>query len=145
MNTLTKEKEQVVTKPELIAEDARGVIEQLTKGDFQSVLRTTQVKGSIRANHYHKKDSHLGYLVSGKVAYFTRPVDDETAELTRYDIEPGQLFNTPPMLVHATVALEDADVLYFTPRSGKGEEYENDLVRVEIVSQEEANKMAGIA
>lgn len=135
---------EVVTKPELIAEDDRGVIEQLVKGDFQSVLRTTQVKGSIRANHYHKHDSHIGYLVSGKLEYITRPAEDESAELEHHIIEPGQMFYTPPMVAHATLALEDADVLYFTPRSGSQDEYEDDLIRVELLSPEEGKKRAGV-
>lgn len=139
----TTVKQEVVTKPKLIAKDDRGVIEELVNGDFHIVLRTTQVKGSVRANHYHKRDSHIGYLVSGKLQYMTRSVEDESAPLKKYIIEPGQIFYTPPMLAHATVALEDSDVLYFTPRSGKQKEYENDLVRVELISPEEARQRAG--
>lgn len=138
----TNVKQEVVTKPKLIAEDDRGVIEELVNGDFHIVLRTTQVKGSVRANHYHKQDSHIGYLVSGKLQYMTRSVENENESLKKYVIEPGQMFYTPPMLVHATVALEDSDVLYFTPRSGKQKEYENDLVRVELISPDEAARLA---
>ncbi len=136
-------KEEVISTPTLIAKDDRGVIEQLVKGDFQTVLRTTQVKGSIRANHYHKHDSHIGYLVSGKLQYMTRTAEDEKAKVTTYIIEPGQMFHTPPMVTHATVALEDSDVLYFTPRSGGKKEYENDVIRVELISPEDAKKLAG--
>lgn len=138
----TNVKQEVVTKPKVIAKDDRGVIEELVNGDFHIVLRTTQVKGSVRANHYHKQDSHIGYLVSGRLEYMTRPVEDESTPLTKYIIEPGQMFYTPPMLVHATVALEDSDVLYFTPRSGKQKEYENDLVRVELISPADAARLA---
>jgi len=139
---ITTTKEKVISQPEVLAEDERGVIERLVQGDFQSVLRTTQVKGSVRANHYHKHDSHIGYVVSGKVAYMTRPAEDESAELTHYTVEAGQMFNTPPMLAHATVALEDADILYFTPRSGKQDEYEDDLIRMELISPADAKKLA---
>lgn len=142
MTATSKTKEKVISQPEVLAEDERGIIERLIKGDFQSVLRTTQVKGSVRANHYHQQDSHIGYVVSGKVEYMTRVVDDEKAELTHYTVEAGQLFNTPPMLVHATVALEDSDILYFTPRSGKQDEYEDDVIRVELISPEAAKQLA---
>lgn len=135
-------KADVITTPTLIAKDDRGVIEQLVKGDFHSVLRTTQVKGSVRANHYHKHDSHMGYLVSGKLHYVTRPVDDDNAPLTQYTVEAGQLFYTPPMLAHATVALEDSNVIYFTPRSGQQGEYENDVIRVELISPDAAKALA---
>jgi quercetin dioxygenase-like cupin family protein len=134
--------ERTIIEPEVLASDDRGVIERLLLGDFQSVLRTTQKKGSVRANHYHRHDSHTGYVVSGRVLYMTRPVDDEAAEITEYIVETGQLFHTPPMLVHATVALEDADILYFTPRSGKQAEYEDDVVRVELISIDDARKLA---
>ena len=140
--TSIKQKQEVITKPKLIAEDDRGVIEELVNGDFHIVLRTTQVKGSVRANHYHKQDSHIGYLVSGKLEYMTRSVENEAEPLKKYIITPGQMFYTPPMLVHATVALVDSDVLYFTPRSGQQNEYENDLVRVELISPEAAKKRA---
>lgn len=143
MNTSTTT-EEVIIKPTLIAEDERGVFQQLVQGDFQSVLRTTQVKGSVRANHYHRHDSHIGYLVSGKLQYMTRSVENEEEQLKTYIINPGEMFYTPPMLVHATVALEDSDVLYFTPRSGKKQEYENDLVRVELISPDAAKKLAGV-
>jgi dTDP-4-dehydrorhamnose 3,5-epimerase-like enzyme len=136
--TKTALTEHTVMQPDVLATDERGVIERLIKGDFQSVLRTTQKRGSVRANHYHKHDSHTGYVVSGRVMYLTRPVDDETAVPERHIVKARQLFYTPPMLVHATVALEDSDILYFTPRSGQQDEYENDVVRVELISPVDA-------
>jgi len=142
MKTSIKTGDKVISQPEVLAEDDRGVIERLVQGDFQSVLRTTQVKGSVRANHYHKNDSHMGYVVSGRVAYMTRPVEDENAELTHYTVETGQMFFTPPMIAHATVALEEADILYFTPRSGAQDEYEDEVVRVELISPADAKKLA---
>jgi len=142
----------VVIQPTVLAEDERGVIERLLQGDFQSVLRTTQKKGTIRANHYHKHDSHTGYVVTGKVHYMTRPVltDTTTGKLVVADesyqkiyiVEQGQLFHTPPMVAHATVALEDTDILYFTPRSGQQGEYENDVIRVELISPADAKILA---
>jgi dTDP-4-dehydrorhamnose 3,5-epimerase-like enzyme len=144
--------QEVISTPTLVAEDDRGVIEQLVKGDFQIVLRTTQKKGSIRANHYHQHDSHIGYVVSGTVEYMTRPVYAEAStgepavadisEQKTYIVGRGQLFTTPPMIAHATVALTDADIIYFTPRSGNQKEYENDLVRVELISPEDAKARA---
>src|SRR3989344_5369489 len=144
--------EQTIIQPEVLATDERGVIERLLLGDFQSVLRTTQKKGSVRANHYHRHDSHTGYVVSGKVMYMTRPtyakasagkpVLGDVSEQKTYIIGPGQLFYTPPMVAHATVALEDSDILYFPPRSGKQAEYEDDVVRVELISPTDAKTLA---
>lgn len=131
MSTLTQS--EVLTQPKILADDDRGVIEQLAKGDFQSVLRITSKQGTVRANHYHQHDSHLCYLSKGKIRYVERPALDDQAPLQEYIIEPGQLFYTAPMVAHAMHFLEDSEFYCFTPRSGGQSEYENDVIRVVLV------------
>lgn len=124
-----------VVRPSAIVEDsARGIIEKLAEGEFQSILRITSKKGTVRANHYHKRDSHLCYLVRGKIEYVWRDARDETAPLERRIIEPGQLLFSPPMVAHAMVFPEDSEFFCFTtsPRRTQAE-YEEDLVRVQLV------------
>ena len=58
-------------KPEFV--DFRGAITRIInepKIKIQAVLLLTHKKGSIRGNHYHKKDSHWVYCVSGKFKYY---------------------------------------------------------------------------
>lgn len=125
----------VVTNPTLVADDARGVIEKLVEGDFQSVLRITSKAGTVRANHYHKHDSHTCYLVSGKIEYVTRDALNDQAPLERIIIEPGQVFYTPPMLAHAMVFLEDSEFYCFTTSLRHSQaDYEDDVVRVTLVA-----------
>lgn len=133
-STHSAETTDVVTRPAVVADDARGVIEKLIEGDFQSVLRITSKAGTVRANHYHKNDSHTCYLVSGKIEYVTRDALNDQAPLERIIIEPGQVFYTPPMLAHAMVFLEDSEFYCFTtsPRHSQAD-YENDVVRVTLV------------
>lgn len=133
MNQSTSTKQEHIVKPEILADDDRGIIEQIPAGDEFSVLRITSKKGTVRANHYHQKDSHWCYLAKGKIEYVTRAVDDENGELTKEIIEPGMSFYTPPMLVHAMHFLEDSEFYAYTPRSGNQEEYENDIIRVTLV------------
>ena len=147
MDTATKA--EVVTQPDVLADDDRGVIEQLnTMGAGSSVLRITSKKGTVRANHYHQKDSHICYLVSGKIRYVERkvmpestpedPVIAEEATQEEWTIEPGQLFYTEPMVAHAMEFVEDSEFLAITPRSGDEAEYENDIIRVTLIDPSDA-------
>lgn len=124
----------VVRAPQVVEDSARGVIEKLAEGEYHSILRITSKAGTVRANHYHKRDSHLCYLVRGKVEYVWRDARDEGAPLQRIVIEPGQLFYTPPLVAHAMQFLEDSEFYTFTssPRRTQAE-YEEDVVRVKLV------------
>lgn len=142
----------VMSAPRVVAEDERGVIEQLVKGDFQSVLRISSKRGTVRANHYHQHDSHLCYLAEGKIRYVECPVlahetsdasaEPSLGEQTEYIVEPGQLFYTAPMIAHAMEFLEDSVFYCFTPRSAAQDEYENDVIRVVLVDPHEAAQRA---
>ena len=126
--------EEVLRKPKIIEDSARGVIEKLAEGNFQSILRITSKSGTVRANHYHTRDSHLCYLTKGKLEYVWRDALDEQAPLQHIVIEQGQLFYTPPMVAHAMVFLEDSEFYAFStePRHGRSA-YEDELVRVKLV------------
>lgn len=126
------QQERIISQPQLIAEDLRGVIEKLTEGTYQSVLRITSKAGSVRANHYHQHDSHLCYLVSGKLEYYHRPALDEKAPVGKVIIAPGQLFYTPPMVAHAMYFTEDSEFYCFTTQSREQAVYEDDVVRVTL-------------
>lgn len=132
-STQEQVQQEVVTKPVIVASDDRGIIEKLVEGDFQSVLRITCRPGSIRANHYHKRDSHICYLVKGKLEYVYRDAQDATAPLQTIIIEAGQLFYTPPMLAHAMRFLEESEFYTFTTQPRGQAEYEEDTVRVKLI------------
>lgn len=131
MNKTTVEK--IVRQPEVVADEDRGIIEKLAEGNFQSVLRITSKAGSVRANHYHKRDSHWCYLVSGKIEYFHRPADQEDAPLKKLVISPGELFYSPPMVAHAMRFTEDSEFYVFTTEVRGQEHYEEDTVRVKLI------------
>ncbi len=123
----------------IVEDSARGIIEKLAEGNFQSILRITSKKGTVRANHYHKRDSHLCYLVRGKIEYVWRDARDEQAPLQRMVIEPGQLFYTPPMVAHAMVFLTDSEFYAFSTEARHGQAaYENEVVRVTLVEPKKA-------
>lgn len=125
---------EVISIPVVIEDSARGIIEKLAEGPFQSILRITSKAGTVRANHYHQRDSHLCYLVRGKLEYVWRDALDEHASVNRMVIEPGQLFYTPPLVAHAMMFLEDSELYAFStqPRQDQAA-YEEDVIRVQLV------------
>jgi dTDP-4-dehydrorhamnose 3,5-epimerase-like enzyme len=140
LNAMKKapEKEPVVSTPKLLADDERGIIEQLPVGESMSVLRITSKKGTVRANHYHQKDFHYCYLVYGKIRYVERKPKDASAPLQEWIITPGQIFYTRPLVLHAMEFLEDSEFYAFTPRSGKQDDYEEDVVRETLIDPKDA-------
>ncbi|MFH1062521.1 MAG: hypothetical protein V1747_06510 [Candidatus Omnitrophota bacterium] len=111
--------------------DARGDIQTLVVGGIQSVQIITSKANTVRANHYHKTDSHYMYLIKGVMKYFHRPAGDKT-EPACFIIKPGQMVFTPPMVEHAVEFLEDSEFINITGKPRDQGSYEDDLVRVEL-------------
>ena len=118
-------------EPEFV--DARGAITKiLDKGEeILSVLLITSRAGSVRANHYHKNDTHYSYLLSGKMEWVEQPRDG--GEKERTVLEPGDMVYTPSLTMHAARALEDSVFLAFSTSRRGQEEYESDTVRVNLL------------
>jgi dTDP-4-dehydrorhamnose 3,5-epimerase-like enzyme len=121
-----------VPLPEPFA-DERGNITNLLFTPINSVADISSVRGSVRANHYHRTDWHYTLVSSGKVAYFEREIGStEVPEPRIYG--PGQMFFTPPMREHAMLFLEDSLILTFAKNVRNHENHEADVVRVEFVT-----------
>lgn len=112
-------------------EDSRGVIQTLVDGEIEAIQIITSAKGTVRANHFHKTDSHFMYVVSGRMKYFHRQAGDTQSPLW-LTIEPGQMVYSPPMVEHAVEFLEDSIFLNITGKSRQQADYEDDLVRVNL-------------
>jgi len=112
-------------------EDSRGAIQTLVDGGIQSVQIITSRAGSVRANHYHRSDSHHMYVIQGTMRYFHRPVGSSEAPSWVY-VKEGQMVFTPPMMEHAVEFLEDSVFLNITGKPRDQGSYEDDLVRVEL-------------
>src|SRR5437868_2364978 len=94
-------------KPEFI--DDRGFISRIIDQDdykIRSVLYIQRKKGSIGANHYHKKDAHYIYILSGKVKYGEVNIKNQNALAEYVTLEPGDVVLSKPMIGHITVFLE---------------------------------------
>lgn len=112
-------------------EDVRGVIQTLVDGGIHSIQIITSKAGTVRANHYHKNDSHHMYVIKGTMRYFHRPVGDTSAPSWVY-VKEGQMVFTPPMMEHAVEFIEDSVFLNITGQARDQGTYEDDIVRVDL-------------
>lgn len=109
-----------------------GTIQNLLLERFTSAALITSVKGSVRANHYHKTDWHYSYVVSGAVEYFVRPVGSrDRPSQTRFPA--GTMFFTPPLVEHAMFFPEPTTFITFAKNVRDHEHHEDDVVRVKLV------------
>jgi quercetin dioxygenase-like cupin family protein len=92
----------------------------------------TSKASTVRANHYHKADSHFMYVVRGSMRYYHRPVGDKSPP-TMLLVKEGEMVFTPPLVEHAVEFPEDTAFLNITGKSREQKSYEDDLVRVELV------------
>lgn len=116
--------------------DARGKMFALfdnKKTPVTSVLLITCTKGAIRANHYHKRDSHYSYMLSGTMEYTEKPVRGKNVRKKTVVVRAGDMVYTPPMAIHAMKFLEDSVFLALTSQPRNKKAYEDDTVRVAFV------------
>ena len=115
--------------------DERGSITNLLEVNFplRSILLITSRKGSIRANHYHKKDSHYVYLLQGKMEYTEKDMSAKNKRKRSIIVKPGDLILSPPMMAHAMRFLEDTVFLAFTTEPRDQRSYEEDTVRIQLI------------
>ena len=116
-------------KPEFI--DERGGITRLLDEPIQSILLITCKAGSIRSNHYHKKDAHWVYILSGKVEWWEQK--KESVKLEKEVLYAGDMVYTLPNTIHANRALEDTVQLAFCTQSRNQVDYEKDIIRVKLI------------
>jgi uncharacterized RmlC-like cupin family protein len=107
--------------------DSRGSIVNIADGDLGDVAVITSKPNSIRANHVHKEDWHLSYLVDGEIKYFW----EEDFKQKSIIIKPGELFYTPPKTAHKMIFLKESIFIAVAAMSRTQENYENDTTRLE--------------
>ena len=116
--------------------DKRGLITALfdlvDNPGMRSVLLITSKKGAIRANHYHKKDTHYTYLLSGSFEYIEQEKDDKNKRKV-YTMKPGDMMKTEPGNIHAMRFLKNSIIIVFTTEDRNPKAYEQDTVRVSFI------------
>jgi len=119
----------IIKKIQPAFEDDRGKITDILEHTpVDSVTIITCLKGSIRANHYHKESIQYSYVLSGKMQAYTQLPDEEVESEV---LTEGDMLESPALERHALHAIDDSVLLIVTrgPRGGKN--YEDDTFRVE--------------
>lgn len=114
--------------------DNRGEISHLLDGEipFTSALLVTSKKGSLRANHYHKKDTHYVFMLKGEMEYGYRNIKQKNNRKRKIIVKEGDLIFTPPMVAHVMRFLEDSIFLALTTEKRQQALYERDTVRINV-------------
>jgi dTDP-4-dehydrorhamnose 3,5-epimerase-like enzyme len=115
--------------------DARGSIQSIVNFPMKNLSIISSRKGSVRSNHYHVTDWHYMYVMKGSFDYYYRPTgSDDEPSVTR--VVEGEMIFTPPMEDHATVFLDDTEMLVVSRNPRDQESYESDVRRVILVDPE---------
>jgi len=112
--------------------DERGTIQSLVNLPMKNISLISSKKGVVRSNHYHLTDWHYMYVLSGSFDYYYRLTGSDD-ELQCVRVKVGELIFTPPMEDHATVFLEDCDLLAMSRNPRDQKAYEEDVRRVILV------------
>lgn len=112
--------------------DERGAIQSLVNFPMKNLSLISSKKGTVRSNHYHVTDWHYMYVLFGSFDYYYRPTGSgEKPMVTR--VKAGEMVFTPPMEDHATVFLEDTQLLAMSRNPRDQESYESDVRRVMLI------------
>lgn len=112
--------------------DDRGFIQSLVNFPMKNLSLIVSKKGTVRSNHYHLTDWHYMYVLSGSFDYYYRPSETDLAPSV-IRVTAGEMVFTPPMEDHATVFLEDCQLLAMSRNPRDQESYEADVKRVVLV------------
>ena len=124
---------ETVKKIEPDFQDDKGAILNVLEEPICHVAVITSKKGSIRANHYHPKQTQYVYLVSGKYESISKNLQDKNAKEEKVIIEPNSLVITPPMIAHAMRFLEDSIMLNLTTGHRYSKEYEEHTKKFQLI------------
>lgn len=115
--------------------DDRGEMTYLLDENIKitSVLLITSKKGAIRANHYHKKDTHYSYMIKGKMEYTYENMKAKRKVKRTVLVNEGEVVCTLPMTSHAMKFLTDSIFLALTTEARDQKKYEKDTVRLKVI------------
>ncbi|HNX69003.1 MAG TPA: cupin domain-containing protein [Candidatus Omnitrophota bacterium] len=112
--------------------DARGEIINVFEGTTGHVAYITSKKGSVRANHYHKKDVQYMYLISGAYDSYSCDIKDPSKKQV-LKVKAGDIVATPPLVAHAQKFTEDSVFLSLTTREREDGKYEEDTLAYPVI------------
>lgn len=118
--------------------DHRGSIQSIVNFPMKNLSLISSKKGSVRSNHYHVTDWHYMYVLRGSFDYYYRPTGANQQPLV-IRVDAGEMIFTPPMEDHATVFLDDTEMLVVSRNPRDQESYESDVRRVTLIEAEKVS------
>ena len=135
-----KKKFKFLHKTGAVFKDKRGYLLKILEGNFSSSIEIFSKKGTIRANHYHKKDEHFCYILKGKILFFYRN-RKKNSKLNYKIMKKGDLFFTTFQQDHLAYFLKDTHFLSYSSRKRDKFDYEKDLVRLNMDQEPKVKKI----
>ena len=83
--------------------DDRGTLIQLCRGGYSQINVVTTRAGVVRGGHYHKLNTEIFYMISGKCHVTTRKDGKVESEI----FETGDFFRIEPFTIHDFEYLEN--------------------------------------
>ena len=120
--------------------DKRGWLKKIIDGNFSSCIEIYSKKGTIRANHYHKRDRHFIYIINGEILYFYKN-RKKNSKIKFGLMKKNDLFFTPAMQEHMAYFTKNTHFLAFSTRKRTKFDYEKDLIRVNMDEYLEVKKL----
>jgi oxalate decarboxylase/phosphoglucose isomerase-like protein (cupin superfamily) len=115
-----------------VHEDLRGGIYSVVNEDCKNVSIIESKSGSIRSNHYHKKDWHYMLVLEGVLEYFFYSNSERKVKFIT--VKQDQIIFTPNLEIHATFFPQYCKLLVVSGYLRDSATYEADTVRVEFIN-----------
>ena len=100
-----RKKFKFIHKTGKVFKDERGYLLKILDKGFSSCIEIFSKKGSIRANHYHKKDEHFCYILKGEILFFYRN-RKKGSKLNYKIMKKGDLFFTTYDQAHLALEVD---------------------------------------
>ena len=135
-----RKKFKFIHKTGKVFKDERGYLLKILDKGFSSCIEIFSKKGSIRANHYHKKDEHFCYILKGEILFFYRN-RKKGSKLNYKIMKKGDLFFTTYDQDHLAYFLKTTHFLSYSSRKRSQFDYENDLVRLNMDKEKKVKEI----
>ena len=135
-----RKKFKFIHKTGKVFKDERGYLLKILDKGFSSCIEIFSKKGSIRANHYHKKDEHFCYILRGEILFFYRN-RKKGSKLNYKVMKKGDLFFTTYDQDHLAYFLKTTHFLSYSSRKRSKFDYENDLVRLNMDKEKKVKEI----
>ena len=135
-----RKKFKFIHKTGKVFKDERGYLLKILDKGFSSCIEIFSKKGSIRANHYHKKDEHFCYILKGEILFFYRN-RKKGSKLNYKIMKKGDLFFTTYDQDHLAYFLKTTHFLSYRSRKRSKFDYESDLVRLNMDKEKKVKEI----